>query len=251
VAAPGAARVGTRTAPLLAALLLALSAVACGGGGRSGAGTTTTPSAVGPVTTSAGGVDQPAPTSPDQARSQAIVLTAGDLGPDFQSTAHDTSSGTKAFTDCGAGNSILVDDTYPTEADSDDYERVAPGQTIDVTSSARVAPDVGTAQQAAAVVAAPRFPGCLADSLKATLASAGSVGAVRPSTLRVPRRGDDAVGVRATVTVKAGDVTQDISLDLVFLRKDRALAYVAVTTISGTPDDGLRDRLALAMAGRM
>ena len=233
-------------------LVLVLWAAACGGGrGRSGGPTTTTPVALGPVTTSAGDVGQPPPASPDQARSQAVVLTAGDLGPDFQSTAHDTSSGTKAFSDCGAGNSVLVDATYPTEADSDDYERIAPGQTVDVTSSARVAPDVGSAQQAAAIVATPRFPGCLADSLEATLASAGTVESVRPSTLRVPVRLDDAVGVRVTVTVKAGQVTQDISVDLVFLRKDRALAYVAVTTISGAPDDGLRDRLVQAMAGRM
>lgn len=231
-------------------MALALSASACGGG-RQRSATTTTGVAVGPVTTSASGGGQPPPSSPDEARAQAMVLTAGDLGPDFQSTAHDAGSGTKAFSDCGAGNPVLADDTYPTEADSDDYERVVAHQTVDVTSSARIAPEVTAARQAAAIVAGPRFPGCLADSLRATLTSAATVESIRSSTFTVPVRLDDVAGVRATVRVKAGQLTQDISLELVFLRRDRALAYVAVTTIAGAPDDGLADRLAQAMAGRM
>lgn len=236
------------------AVVVALAAGCGGGGGHAQASTTTEAPVLGPATTAVaqgGPGSGSGPPGPDLARAQGIVLVASDLGPDFTSSAHDTTSGTRALTDCGLGNSVLVDPTYPTQADSDDYERVLAAQTVDVSSEARVTPDVGSAQQAAAIVAQARFRSCAADSLRAEVSSAGVVESVKATPLPVTAPVQDAVGIRAAVRVKADQVEEDITVDLVFLRKDRALAYVSVTTTVGTPDDGLRDRLVAAMASRM
>jgi hypothetical protein len=236
------------------AMLGSMAVGACGskgsGGSAGSAGSVTTTSA-----TSAALVLPPA--DKDRAKAAAALLTQADVGPGFKPVPQDNTPGNpnvedKAFTACAQGNPVLLSSDTSREAASE-FDR---GDLDSVASDIQYVTSTAVASSAIAMMNTFDTQECLADAFRKGVEAEADTGGVtippvRPASVHLNAPADQNAGIRMPMTLTIGHTSLSFIVDIVLLRKGRAVAALMVARQNTPASQADLDRWATAITSRL
>lgn len=217
----------------LVVLIVAVGLVlgACGSSSNTSSATSTTLSGSAEATVP--------PADKDKAKAQATVLTQADVGAGYKPAApgnsadRTTPEADKAFKDCSQNNPVLNNDSEERSAESE-FEK---GELMSVNSSVEFWTNEADFKAAMDILASDAFAVCLDGAFTRLFAELGGTEAATISNVKTVKKAvtaagaDQATGLTTTLTVTVGPVRVNLFMDMIFMRKGRAGAFLM--TMSG------------------
>ena len=188
----------------------------------------------------------------DQAKARSVNITRADLGQGWKAETPDPRVGDDFR--CSIYNPDESDLTLTGEAESADLSYVQPSELLFVKSAVSVYKSVAQLNASWQRTVRPGFARCFAEAISAGIAEGGGKGAFKASSqgkLAFPRIAPQTAAFRVVGRMTANGATLPVTVDLVAVGRDRAVALIFVVSVVQAPDAAGERALARLVAARL